>query len=306
MNSKTIADNNPFARVKTRSIVYWFVLAIPLLLILYIVVGTSLDLPGIIARQRIDFEDPLFSSILINSFFYLIIIAWLLFYQNRTKLSFSYLWGRRALLTEYGGLLLLVIPLMLFAFGSTQIIYYLLYLVSPEVVDGLLSQELLLTAKSTAYPGLYNTIQVIAIVILAPIVEEILFRGVFFHRWGTKWSVRTAVITSSIIFGCLHFNLLWASLFGLVMCFAYLKTKSLAVPIAMHFLNNFIALGISFWFLWRPNPESTSIDALQSSLGQSAIATLVASIWLIIFCRRHWRLIQKPLPYFANRDAALD
>ena len=304
MNSSRIIQDNPFSKGKTRSIVYWFVLAIPLLFILYLIVGLSLNLPAIIERQKINFEDPIFTNSLINSYLYLIILLWLLFYRAKTKFNSKHLLGSIYSVKEHSSLLLMVIPLMLFAFSSAQIIYYLLFLVSPEIASSLIEQKLLLTSETTAYPLLYNIIQVIAIVILAPVIEEILFRGIFLHRWGTKWSVRTAVITSSIIFGCLHFDILWASIFGLIMCLVYLKTKSLAVPIAMHFLNNLIAVAISFWFLLQTEPESTpTLETLQSSLGQAAIGIIIASILLIIFCRKNWRFIYKPLPYFINRDS---
>ena len=304
MNSRII-QNNPFSKGKTRSIVYWFVLAIPLLFVLYLIIGLSLNLPAAITeRQGINFEDPIFTTSLFNCLFYIVILSWLLFYRAKTKFNFKHLLGRVWSVREHSKLLLMVIPLMLSAFSSAQIIYYLLFLVSPEIASSLTEQELLLTSETTAYPLLYNIIQVIAIVILAPIIEEILFRGIFLHRWGTKWSVRTAVITSSIIFGSLHFNIIWASIFGLIMCLVYLKTKSLAVPIAIHFLNNLIAVVLSFWFLLQADPESTpTIETLQSSLGQATIAIIIASIWLIIFCRNNWRFIHKPLPYFANRDS---
>ena len=304
MNSRII-QNNPFAKAKTRSIVYWFILAIPLLFVLYLIIGLSLDLPAAITeRQGINFEDPIFTTSLFNCLFYIVILSWLLFYRAKTKFNFKHLLGRVRSVREHSKLLLMVIPLMLFAFSSGHIIYYLLFLVSPEIATSLMEQGLLLTSESTDYPLLYNTIEIIAIVILAPIVEEILFRGIFLHRWGTKWSVRTAVITSSIVFGCLHFDIICASIFGCIMCLVYLKTKSLAVPIAIHFLNNLIVVAISFWFLLQAEPELTlTIETLQSSLGQAAIGIIIASIWLIIFCRNNWRFIHKPQPYFANQDS---
>ena len=303
MNSRVI-HNNPFAKAKTRSIVYWFVLVIPLLFILYLVIGLLIDLPALIEGRNIDFEDPIYNSVVINFGFYLVTFSWLRFYQAKTAFKFKYLLGNIYSLRRHSRLLLMLIPLMLFAFGSTQVFYYLLFLIDPKTAINAIEQKLLLTSESTAYPLLYNIIQVIAIVILAPIIEEILFRGIFLHRWGTKWSVRTAVITSSIAFGCLHFDFISASIFGLVLSLIYLKTKSLAVPIAIHFLNNLIAVVLSFWFLVQAEPESTpTIETLQSSLGQATIAIIIASIWLIIFCRNNWRFIHKPLPYFANRDS---
>ena len=302
MNSSVI-QNNPFVRAKTRTIVYWFVLAAPLLFVAYLLIGSLLNLPAIFGQHKFDFEDPIFSNIFIYGYFYLVISGWMILYRSKTKFNLKFLWGDIGFLKEHISLLLMVIPSIVCAFSSAQIIYYLLFLVSPEVAIGLMEQKLLATSETTAFPLVYNIIQVIAIVILAPVVEEILFRGIFIHRWGSKWSVRTAVITSSIVFGCLHFDFVWASIFGLVMSLAYLKTKSLSVPIAMHFINNFIAVGISFLSLLQAPQPTPTLETLESSLGQAAIALIVAFILIIIFCRKNWRFIQKPLPYFTNRDS---
>ena len=302
MNSRVI-HRNPFAKAKTRSIVYWFVLVIPLLFLLYLIIGLLIDLPALIEGSDVNFEDPIFNSILINFGFYLVAFSWLRFYQAKTEFKFKYLIGNVYSLRKHSRLLLILIPLMLFAFGSTQVFYYLLFTIDPQTAINTIEQKLLLTSEDTAYPLLYNIIQVIAIVILAPIIEEILFRGIFLHRWATKWSVRTAVITSSIAFGCLHFDFISASIFGLLLSLIYLKTKSLAVPIAIHFLNNLIVMAIAFFSLLQATPKPTpTLETLQSSLLPATVAIVIASIWLIIFCRDNWRLMMKPLPYFMNRD----
>lgn len=81
-----------------------------------------------------------------------------------------------------------------------------------------------------------------AIVIVAPIFEEVLFRGVLF-RLFERTSVRLVwtVILTSVLFGVFHLNIvqgLYASVLGLFIALALVYTNTLWVPIIIHFANN--------------------------------------------------------------------
>jgi membrane protease YdiL (CAAX protease family) len=79
----------------------------------------------------------------------------------------------------------------------------------------------------------------------APIIEEILFRGIIQKGMinnGVK--PRNAIFISALVFGLVHFNpwqFIGAFLLGLVLGVVYFKTKSLLMPILLHFFNNTIA-----------------------------------------------------------------
>jgi len=88
----------------------------------------------------------------------------------------------------------------------------------------------------------------------APILEEIMFRGLlyrFFHRYSRFW----AIFVSSLLFGFAHvsgslftgnFNDLWFwptyMVLGYFLALAYEKTDSLFTPMTLHLLNNLIGL----------------------------------------------------------------
>lgn len=82
----------------------------------------------------------------------------------------------------------------------------------------------------------------ISIVILSPIVEELLFRGVILRKLNVnfEFSIKRAVIISSILFGLCHNfgGILSAILFGICMSFLYIKSKNILIPIFAHCLNN--------------------------------------------------------------------
>lgn len=79
----------------------------------------------------------------------------------------------------------------------------------------------------------------------APIIEEILFRGIIQKGMinnGVK--PKTAILISAFVFGFIHFNpwqFVGAFLLGIVLGVVYFKTKSLLMSILLHSFNNTIA-----------------------------------------------------------------
>lgn len=87
----------------------------------------------------------------------------------------------------------------------------------------------------------------IAIVIVAPISEELLFRVSLFNGLK-KWKGSVfAVIVSSLIFGIGHFygdgpltHVMTASLFGMLMCIFFMRHDNVFMNIAVHSIGNFL------------------------------------------------------------------
>lgn len=81
-------------------------------------------------------------------------------------------------------------------------------------------------------------------VFMAPLCEELLFRGLFMQYFFQK-NRFLAIFFSGAIFGAIHFHsgdtfttlLLYMS-FGWVLAYYYKKSDNLLVPITIHFLNN--------------------------------------------------------------------
>ena len=87
----------------------------------------------------------------------------------------------------------------------------------------------------------------ISVVVVAPIIEEFLFRGFlysqlrrsFLRDWG-------AMAVSSLVWTAIHFQyevgiLFFLFLFGLFLGYFRIKYNSLLIPVALHALNNLIA-----------------------------------------------------------------
>ena len=85
----------------------------------------------------------------------------------------------------------------------------------------------------------------ISAVIIAPFVEEIVFRGFFFRILSCNTGVCLAAIISSLLFGAIHVSLAQTAsltIFGLFQCFLYKKTQSIVYPMLLHMAFNSIGV----------------------------------------------------------------
>lgn len=88
-------------------------------------------------------------------------------------------------------------------------------------------------------------LSVITVVILAPILEEIIFRGIIFNKLNSKMNTTAAIIISALVFGIFHMNIvqgLNAFVIGIVLAFIYAKTHNLYTCISIHFINNLLSV----------------------------------------------------------------
>ncbi len=87
----------------------------------------------------------------------------------------------------------------------------------------------------------------ITIAIAAPLLEEIIFRGIILSGFLKRYSPVTAVIMSAVIFGIFHLNpwqFIPAFVIGLVIGWLYWKTNSIIPGIVIHFINNSLAFAM--------------------------------------------------------------
>lgn len=93
------------------------------------------------------------------------------------------------------------------------------------------------------------------IAFLAPIIEELIFRGYLFNAWrNTRLGVTGTIMITSALFALLHgaqYELLvlgYLFVFGLILGYAREKTNSVITPIVLHIVNNVIA-GVAMVYL---------------------------------------------------------
>lgn len=90
-------------------------------------------------------------------------------------------------------------------------------------------------------------VQVLLIVIAAPVSEEVCFRGFLFGGLRERWPRIAATLLSGLIFGGLHATTGVSAVpplmvFGFILALLYEKTGSIWPGILLHMLNNSVAL----------------------------------------------------------------
>ena len=104
-------------------------------------------------------------------------------------------------------------------------------------------QELLETYLEHVNAGNYVEVALFAAnaVVVAPCIEELVFRGFFFGSCAVRWGGGTAAIVSSVIFALIHLSL--SALFplfaiGMILCYLRHRTGSLYISMLYHGLFN--------------------------------------------------------------------
>lgn len=84
-------------------------------------------------------------------------------------------------------------------------------------------------------------------VVIAPIVEEIGFRGVLFNALNWKKGVMFSLIISSLVFGVMHGgDMVTATFMGILLGYIYHITGDLRMSMAAHMFNNFMVLTLPY------------------------------------------------------------
>ena len=95
----------------------------------------------------------------------------------------------------------------------------------------------------------HSVLGIISMIIIAPILEEIIFRGIIFNYLKKYCRVTFAIIIQAIIFGVFHGNFfqgVYAFVLGIVLAIIYIYTDSLWGDIIGHALANLIDIILIF------------------------------------------------------------
>lgn len=85
---------------------------------------------------------------------------------------------------------------------------------------------------------------IVTTIIVAPIMEEILFRGIILESVRSRFGTMRSILISAAIFGIIHIipqQVINAFFVGLVLGFIYVKTESIFSVMILHAINNALA-----------------------------------------------------------------
>jgi membrane protease YdiL (CAAX protease family) len=103
-------------------------------------------------------------------------------------------------------------------------------------------------AAELAIESLDPFVVVFAVVVFAPLAEEIFFRGVAYAGWRREHGARRATVASAVVFAVIHFSLLSLVpifLLGLWLAWVYERTRSLLASIVLHATFNGISVALA-------------------------------------------------------------
>ncbi|KNF08257.1 putative metal-dependent membrane protease [Gottschalkia purinilytica] len=179
---------------------------------------------------------------------------------------------------------------MILSMGFSFVILYLVFLLAPNSIEGLLNDQSFYDEKSLSsimFASISGTF-------IAPIIEEFMFRGVMLNRLSIRWSVASSIIASSILFGILHNSLgaIGAIVFGIMVSLIYLKYKNILIVMFIHFLNNLIVFSFEI-ITYFMKDQSRSADITNpeefKSLGIMGIAIiLISGFFTIRYIIKNW------------------
>ena len=123
-------------------------------------------------------------------------------------------------------------------------------------------------------------LMLIAISIVAPIIEEFIFRGIILNGLLNKYSPSKSILISSLLFAAIHGNIhQGVNTFLLAVIFGYIfyKTRSIYLTILLHFFNNTI-----IFFLIEP---TTTIGMVLNII----ISCLIGSL-ILVYLKKNMNL----------------
>ena len=133
---------------------------------------------------------------------------------------------------------------------------------------------------------------VLMLAVLAPVMEEVLFRGILLESVREKYSSGRAIVVSALMFGVIHIipqQVVNAFVIGLILGFIYVRTDSLWPVIIIHALNNAMAYVIMQW------SDGANIT-VRSLIENDTIYAVVYGVALVVFVVSGymvWRSIEK-------------
>lgn len=168
------------------------------------------------------------------------------------------------------------------AFGAVSFSIALSNLIS---LSGLLQTSKTYQAFTTSYVSLQIWFAFLAMGVVAPIAEELIFRGLMYRRFAKDGGIIPAMLLSSICFGVIHGNIpqfIFAFGSGLVLCIIYEKSGNILIPIICHMAVNCMSLSSTFFnsLMWMNMNMFTAVGStvLFASIAASIITNIVRGL----------------------------
>lgn len=146
--------------------------------------------------------------------------------------------------------------------------------------------------KASSVPELLLVVMVVAVV--PAVSEEVMFRGFIQRSFEIKIKPFIAALVTALFFSLYHFNpygLIPLAILGFYFGFAAYTSKTLIIPILLHFLNNFTAVML-YYIIGSEELIKSDVSAKSGEdLGFYSVVTILLTllfIGLIVFIKKYY------------------
>jgi len=242
-----------------------------LMILIGFIIGSPIAISFLMYEEDVDkaiWGFPMTKALLV-SYMAVILIAW--FVNRKRKLSADFHFG----LTKLHLFPLILVVLFSFQLG--------LNLPFQRVCDTLFSLETHLFS--------YEFLFILVAVLIMPVLEEILFRGIILKGLLTTLSPKNAIIFSAAIYGVFNLQssmIPGAICFGLLFGYIYYKTNSIGITILLHAATNLFGAFASYLNHHFGKPNFHTIADLYGDY-----SILLVVILIVTFIVSFWYLFKK-------------
>lgn len=248
---------------------------------------------------------PLFSAV--NGFIIFFLAFLVIHYLFKKKFNISWKGVIGSLKINPKQLLIctgLTIPVIVFGWTLTYPVFWVATEFFQTMIEQHYDRILLFLQNMNSFGSPLETF--ITAAILAPIFEEILFRGYFVNKLADNRKLSTGIILSALVFMIIHIPSLFFPqlMLGLLTAVVYTRTKQLIYPIYVHALYNFVIILPNLIGIGNDRDMSAFLRPSESMQSNFLIGTIICGVFLIIclvsMIRYSKGINQEHTPYVEN------
>ncbi|HEY3285114.1 MAG TPA: CPBP family intramembrane glutamic endopeptidase [Armatimonadota bacterium] len=276
-------DDNPFQWLTARSLLFWVFLSIFFFNALATSFGRAVTDPDV--------------ALLLRVWLYGSLLTWVMWRMVRLDIDEERLVGRvppRFPWPAIGGLALM---LALFSLGAALVSQYAISLAAPQLLAEALKQAKQAEVLQGNARLLYNIGEALFEILLVPVTQEVVLRGVLLHRWTVKWGVRRAVLATSLLGTLFGPDLFSYFVLFLVMAALYVRMRSLVVPLVCHVLFSLFSLAL---VVGADSLAEGPLKELRTQAMLGGALLLITAPPLARYLRQNWPADEWVAPYFRD------
>ncbi|MDB9536299.1 type II CAAX endopeptidase family protein [Dolichospermum planctonicum CS-1226] len=290
---------DPFKKINIPELLLTLFISLPVLSILVVGIFSLLN--------NLSFSTLLKNTGTLSVIGIIIYVAWLFILLTQfptTEFIFNKIIGYK---NKYNWKIIILITVFIYAFSKefNSLSLYVLSFVLPDYVEYYINDHNI--TNTNIWELIFRGFSVM---LLAPVTEEFLFRGIILQKWAIKWGVKAGILTSSFLFAIIHFrfDIISLSLMGIILSILYLKTRNLLAPIFCHFFyNTFYMIFTTINYFSQSEIERIAFISLQEYqnsvqplLGQRVFLISISAPFLIYFVYKNFPKNDAIIPYYAN------